>query len=69
MFVFRRPSLLFFLYVVQGIKQCKNIFSEKVHSTKTSKTKKIQNTENQKDEQHGSHRKTGMNRGAGMMLK
>jgi hypothetical protein len=40
-----------------------------MHTTKKNKLKKIHNTENQKDEQHGSHRKTGMNRGAGMMLK
>ena len=40
-----------------------------MHSTKTSKIKIIHNTENQKEEQHGSHRKTGMNPGDGKMLK
>jgi len=34
-------------------------------STKTSKTI---NTENEKDEQHGPHRKTRINPGAGEML-
>ena len=49
--------------------QCKNIFSKCIHSTKTSKTKEIHNTENQKDKQHGSHRKTERNPGSGKMLK
>ena len=31
--------------------------------------KKIHNTENETEEQHGSHRKTGMNPSAGKMLK
>jgi hypothetical protein len=44
--------------------------SSNIHSTKRSKIKKnIHNTENQKDQQHGSHRTTGVNPGAGKMLK
>ena len=44
-------------------------FPNKYIVLRQAKQKKIHNTENQKEEQHGSHRKTGLNPGADKLLK
>jgi hypothetical protein len=44
-------------------------FPNKYIVLRQAKQTKIHNAENQKDEQHGYHRKTGMNPGAGKILK
>ena len=52
-----------------AIEQCKrNIFQINTEYL-DKQNKKIHSTANHKDGQHGSHRKTGMNPGAGKMLK
>jgi hypothetical protein len=44
-------------------------FPNKYIVLRQAKEKKIHHTENEKEEQHGSHRKIWMNPGAGKMLK
>jgi hypothetical protein len=56
------------MLIIMLLDNVKEIFPNKYRVLR-QENKKIHRTANHKDEQHGSHRKTGMNPGAGKMLK